>query len=706
MQDNDRARRHRRPAARAGQPFLANLNDRQREAATAPDGPVLVIAGPGSGKTRVIITRIAYLIEQGRAAPGEIAAITFTRKAAGEMSSRLEELLPAHVTRRVWISTFHRLCGSILREHGTRSGIRPDFGIADEAEQLNIMRQCMFDASVDIRIWKPQTLVQRMSVLKNTMKDPGSPEAWGKDEHRDRNASLANAYQAVLGTTNRLDFDDMLLGAVRTLHDQPEARTAVSRRYRHVLIDEGQDTNAPQYMLARLIAQEHHNVFIVGDPDQAIYGWRGAELRNILEFQKVFPNTRRIDLDTAYRSAAPLLEAAQRMIDHNRQRLEHPLRAARKGSALAAVHHAKDATGEATFAIDRASTRIARDDGTVAVLYRTNAQSRAFESGFKQEGIPYRITGGQSFYDRPEIQDALACLQLVLDPDGDDDAMRRVVDLPPHRQIGRKAIAAIDRQPGRTFWQRARHALRAGALPEWHARGLAQRFELAREVRKPARAEPLDDALEVVLGITGYLGALEESADPDAGDRADNVWELIHDAAVFRKDWGEGEGEAAETRLEMLAGFLEHCRSMRAPDETANADARVTLSTLHRAKGLEFDTVIIAGFDAEHLPSRRTLSTADGNEEAVVEEERRLAYVGMTRARTELYLSVPQMTGRRGHERPTHPSPFLDEIPAELRTAAPEPKRIDRAANRKKRRDTPKRGMTMGPYGPEVHLFD
>jgi DNA helicase-2/ATP-dependent DNA helicase PcrA len=209
-----------------------------------------------------------------------------------------------------------------------------------------------------------------------------------------------------------------------------------------------------------------------------------------------------------------------------------------------------------------------------------------------------------------------------------------------------------------------------------------------------------------VLGITGYLGALEKSADPDAGDRADNVWELIHDAGVFRKDWGDDEAETAETRLEMLAGFLEHCRSMRAPDETANADARVTLSTLHRAKGLEFDTVIIAGFDAEHLPSRGTLSTADGNEEAVVEEERRLAYVGMTRARTELYLSVPQMTGRRGHERPTHPSPFLDEIPAELRTAAPEPKRIDRAAKRTKRRDPPKRGMTMGPYGPEVHLFD
>lgn len=680
--------------------LLGDLNEKQQEAVTAPDGPVLVIAGPGSGKTRVIISRIAYLIEQGRADPGEIAAITFTRKAAGEMSSRLESLLPPHLTRRVWISTFHRLCGSLLREHGAASGIRPDFGIADETEQINIMRQCMFDAGVDIRVWKPQTLVQRMSVLKNVMKDPANPEAWEGDEHRNRNAELANAYQTVLRTTNRLDFDDMLLGAVRALHDQPDARKAASRRHRHILIDEGQDTNGPQYMLTRLIAEDQGNVFVVGDPDQAIYGWRGAELRNILDFQKDFANTRRIDLDTTYRSSARLLEAAQAMIRHNRKRMEHPLRAARDGSALTAVHHARDATGEAAFAVDRASARISRDDGTVAVLYRTNAQSRGFESGFKQAGIPYRITGGQSFYDRPEIQDALACLQMAWAPDGDDGAMRRVVDLPPLRQIGKKAVAAIDRLPGRTFWRRAAQALGSGALPDWQARSLAQRFELAREASERARALPLDDALEAVLATTGYLGTLEKSADPDAGDRADNVRELIHDAYVFRRDWAEDD--SPKTRLEMLAGFLAHCRSMRAPGDDANA--RVTLSTLHRAKGLEFDTVIITGFDSEHLPSRGTENMADGDDDDAFEEERRLAYVGMTRARSELYLSVPQTVGRGGRQRPTQPSPFLNEIPAELLTAAPEPK--ERQRPRRTAAKAPKRGIIMGPYGPEIAVFD
>ena len=638
---------------RSATELLAALNERQQEAVTAPDGPVLVIAGPGSGKTRVIITRIAYLIARGRAEPGKIAAITFTRKAASEMSRRLETLLPPHVTRRVWISTFHRLCGSLLREHGAASGIRPDFRIADEAEQTGIMRECMLEEHVDIRVWKPQTLVQRVSVLKNLMKDPGDPETWGEDEHRARNARLANAYQAVLRKTNRLDFDDLLLGTVWALDQQPEARKAAARRYRHILIDEGQDTNAPQYMLARLIALEHGNVFVVGDPDQAIYGWRGADLRNILEFEKDFANTRRVDLDVSYRSAPRLLEAAQAMIRRNRNRMEHRLRAASDAHALTGVHSATDAAGEAAFAVDRASARIGRDNGTVGILYRTNAQSRAFESAFQQAGIRYRITGGQSFYDRPEIRDALACLQMAWDPDGDDDALRRVVDLPPHRQIGRKATAAIDEVEGPTFWQRAAQALRSGTLAEWHAAGLAQRFELAEAARGPARTLPLDEALEAVLRTTGYLNTLEQSGDPDAADRADNVWELVHDASVFGREQNEGDTEDPETRLRVLAGFLEHCRSMRTASQSPDDEAQVTLSTLHRAKGLEFDTVIIAGFSAEHLPSRGAVNITDGNEEAVVEEERRLAYVGMTPGEDGV---VPE---RAGGERP-RTSPAAD----------------------------------------------
>ena len=693
--------------------LLQRLNAKQREAVTAPDGPVLVIAGPGSGKTRVIITRIAHLIESGRAQPRNIAAITFTRKAAGEMSVRLQTMLPPHITGRVWISTFHRLCGSLLRQHGTIAGVRADFGIADDAEQTNIMRQCMFDAGIDIRIWKPQTLVQQMSVLKNRMKNPADPDSWGNDEHAKRNAWLCHGYQGVLDQSNKLDFDDMLLKALQVLREGTEAREAAGRRLRCILVDEWQDTNIPQYLLVWLIAREHQNLFVVGDPDQAIYGWRGAEIRNILDFQRDFPDARRIDLDIAYRSTAHLLQAARAMIRRNKERIEHTLTPAGDDGVLAGVHDAIDATDEAAFAVDRAMARISRDNGTIAVLYRTNAQSRGFETGFKRAGIPYTITGGKSFYDRPEVQDTLSCLQAAWDPDGDDAAMRRFAELPPYLRLGKKGAAEIDQLQGPTFWRRAYQAVRSELLPEWQTRSLAQRFQLAKVIGRTVRNQALDEALETVLHETRYLDALEQSADPDASERAENVWELIFDAATFLKDWGEDGNEGPKDRLEVIAGFLEHCQSMRTP-EVPETNVRVTLSTLHRVKGLEFDTVIIAGFDAEHLPSRKAVSNAESDENAVVEEERRLAYVGMTRARTELYLSVPRMIGNGGRQRPTHPSPFLEEIPPALRTKAPTPtensvKSISRRPDKPDRATEDGAGshrddFVMGPYGPEVRL--
>ena len=701
--------------------LLAGLNEKQREAAIAPDGPVLVIAGPGSGKTRVIVTRIAHLIRTGRAKPRGIAAITFTKKAAGEMSTRLEKMLPIHVCRQVWISTFHSLCARLLRDHGAGSGIRTDFGIANEDDQTNTMQQCMFDAGIDTRVWKPQDLVQRMSVLKNRMVETADPAAWGRDEHAERNAKLCDAYHGVLRKQNKLDFDDLLLYAVWILQKRPEARKAAGERYPHILVDEWQDTNVPQYLLARLIASEHRNIFVVGDPDQAIYGWRGAEIRNILDFQKDFPDARRIDLDIAYRSTARLLAAARAMIRQNGRRIEHALKPAKSGGTLAGVHDAGDATGEAAFAVGRAADRISRDNGTVAVLYRTNAQSRAFETGFKRAGIPYAITGGKSFYDRPEVLDTLACLQAAWNPDGDDEAIRRFTELPPHRRIGKKAAAEIDRVPGRSFWRRAAQAARNGTLPDWHARSLALRFQIAKKIAEPIRKEPLDEALESVLSETGYLDALQSSADPEAAERADNILELVDDAAVFRKDWGEDGNADADARLEVLAGFLEHCRSMRKPDEWARNEVRVTLSTLHRAKGLEFDTVIMTGFDADHLPSRRAVTAAEGDPSVVIEEERRLAYVGMTRARTELYLCVPRMIGQGGRQRPTNPSPFLNEIPPNLTEIAGPPKARPTPPKRQPKPaeaevvhvgksgikpKSGKRKFRMGPYGPELPLFD
>ena len=448
--------------------LLATLNERQREAVTAPDGPIRVIAGPGSGKTRVICACIAHLVRTGRSEPVRIAALTFTRKAANEMAQRLRTILPAGDARAVWISTFHRLCGNLFREHGTAIGVPADFRIVDETERMNVMRQCMFDANVDTRVHKPQALLHRMSVIKNRMQVAATPDNWDGDEYAVRNARLCAAYQTVLAEANGLDFDDLLLATVRTLHEHPDARRAAGDRFPRVLVDEFQDTNLPQYVLVRQLAEEHNDVFVVGDPDQAIYGWRGAELTNIFGFQRDFPAARRIDLQFAYRSSARLLEAATAMIRHNADRLDHRLRSVNLPGLPPAVHDAADPTAEASFAVSRAAARIVRDNGSVAILYRTNAQSRAFETAFKRAGIPYRITGDKSFYDRPEIRDALACLQAASDPDADDEAMRRFVDLPPHPRTGQKAAAQIDRMRAPTFWSRAAPGVRTGTLLDRH----------------------------------------------------------------------------------------------------------------------------------------------------------------------------------------------------------------------------------------------
>ena len=679
------------PSAGEHERLLAGLNDRQREAVTAPDGPTLVIAGPGSGKTRVICARIAHLVRTGRAAPDRIAAITFTRKAADEMAARLRTMLPSAESHRIWISTFHRLCGRLLREHGTAVDVPADFRIVEGGERIGVMRQCMFDANVDVRVHKPQALLHRISTLKNRMRTPADPAEWEEDGYAERNAKLATAYQTALAEQGGLDFDDMLLGAVRLLHESPEARRAAGQRYPRVLVDEYQDTNLPQYVLVRQIAEGRDDVFVVGDPDQAIYGWRGAELQNILDFHHDFPKARRIDLQLAYRSTARLLEAAGAMIRSNGKRLHHTLRCANPAGQLPAVHHVADAAAEAGFAVERATARIRQDDGEVAVLYRTNAQSGPLENAFRRAGIRYRITGGESFYSRPEILDALCCLQTACDPD-DDEAMRRFVELPPHPRTGRRTCALIDTMPGRSFRERAERATRGHSLSTYHAANLRHRLELAATLGDAAERLALDELVDETLDRTGYRKAAAEAADGDAEDRLDNLAELAYDASVFARDDGGADTDAPVGRRRLLAAFLEHCRAMRTPERDDGA-VRVTLSTLHGAKGLEFDTVVITGFDAEHLPHRRTIAAA-ADTGAAIEEERRLAYVGMTRARTELYLSVPAVTGHGAKQRPTGPSPFLDEIPENLRTTlAPPGPHTGLPAE-----------MTMGPLGPERSL--
>lgn len=682
-----------RAVREAHERLLAGLNDSQRDAVTAPDGAILVIAGPGSGKTRVICARIAHLVRTGRADPQRIAAITFTRKAADEMAVRLRTMLPYADSQRVWISTFHRLCGRLLRDYGTAIGMPPDFRIVEGAERVGVMRQCMFDANIDIRIHKPQALLHRISTLKNRMRTPADPAAWDDDDHADRNAQLAGNYQSALDGMNGLDFDDMLLGAVRLLHESVEARHAAGERYPRILVDEYQDTNLPQYVLLRQIAEGRDDVFVVGDPDQAIYGWRGAELQNILSFQRDFPAARRIDLQLAYRSGGRLLGAASSMIRNNGERLDHGLRCTNPPGLPPAVRYAQDPADEAELAVAHATRRIEQDNGEVAVLYRTNAQSGALENAFRRAGIRYRITAGESFYNRPEILDALACLQAGADPHADDAAMRRFVDLPPHPRSGRRTCAQIDNTAGDSFWERAERAMRSRTLSTHHTHNLRVRFDLSTALQSAARRLPLEELVEEALHRTGYQRALQSGADGDAEDRLDNLAELEYDASVFNRDHG-GETDDPEDRVHRLSAFLEHCRSMRTPQNANDDTVRVTLSTLHGAKGLEFDTVMIVGFDAEHLPHRRTVAAASDAARAI-EEERRLAYVGMTRARSELVLSIPKITGHGAKQRPTTASPFLAEIPD---------KRLEETDGATSTRNDPPANTTMGPLGPERGL--
>ena len=649
--------------------FLEDLNPEQRQAVLHREGPLLILAGAGSGKTRVIAYRTAYLIGDGHAAPDEVLAVTFTNKAAEEMRERIERLLGSR-QQRLWLSTFHAFCARLLRREAPLVNLSRNFVIYDSSDQLAVVRRAMAELGVDERLTNPRAVRARISEAKNRMEDAADIRASGRGFRDEQLARVYERYAAALAAANALDFDDLLLKTVALFDSSESARSRYTAQFRYVMVDEYQDTNRPQYELIRHLAS-HRNLCAVGDPDQSIYKWRGADIRNILDFEQDFPETTVVRLERNYRSTQVILDGASGVISRNRSRREKRLWTDRAAGDRIVCHRAQDELEEADFVVRRLREALDRGSGTAAVLYRTNAQSRAIEDTLTREGLAYRIVGGVRFYERKEVKDALSFLKLAIKPE-DDVSMRRVINVPP-RGIGKGVMEALEQLadagdaplfadaaagPVRaSLWARIHRAVDERLVPARAAAALGRFRNILQEVSAIAATESASVTLERTLERSGYLQALREAATEEAEGRIANLAELVSAA----RDYEVRETEAS------LAGFIDRVSLRSEADEVQGADdARVWLMTLHAAKGLEFPLVIISGMEERLFPHAR--STTD---DAELEEERRLCYVGMTRAQSQLVLTSAARRRVFGEYRSTEPSRFLDEIPPELVDTVP-----------------------------------
>ncbi len=721
---------------------LSNLNPEQRAAVEATEGPLLILAGAGSGKTRVITSRIAWLIQEKGVAPDSILAVTFTNKAASEMGERVDRLLDHFSLAKPLIATFHSFCVRLLRRDIEAlkvggAGLTRSFAIYDENDQQGIVKQVMKRMGLDTKQLTPRTVLGRISWAKNHMVDPQECFLESKDPNGERIAHIYKSYQAELAKNNALDFDDLLLEAARLLKVSGEVRARSQRRYRYLLVDEYQDTNRPQYELMKLLAGDEQNVCAVGDEDQSIYSWRGADIRNILEFEKDFPNAKIVRLEQNYRSTQMILEAAGAVVANNRLRKGKKLWTDRQGGAKIGYYEAPDGENEALFVADRIQSFLreqthsseTQEPGRAAVLYRTNAQSRLFEEALRRYNIPYTMVGGFSFYERAEIKDLLGYLRLVRNPH-DSMALQRVINTPA-RGIGKTTLETLERlalETGQSTWEALSAAIANRLVPTRALMALDSFRQLILEAQArmdpdfagklaadgPAGAEAEEEAdtgfafgaatddavsakensaaapgipappnpdfesdaeevaadepgrdnafrtsgdaatlpelIRFLIDRTGYIKALEAEGSPESFSRIENLKELANAA------------HDAEQRGETLAEFLDHA-ALASDTDQFDPDARVTLMTLHAAKGLEFPLVFLAGLEEGLFPHSRTLNNPEE-----LEEERRLCYVGMTRAMNTLILTRAHYRRRYGNDAPEQsiPSRFLEEVPSQL----------------------------------------
>ena len=670
--------------------ILSGLNAEQRAAVTAPIGPVLVLAGPGSGKTRVLTHRIAYLIEALGIAPYRILAVTFTNKAAREMRERTERILGGRL-QGVTIGTFHSVCARILRQDGERIGLSRGFVIYDSGDQRNIIRTALRQLNLDDKLFPPRSVHAAISRAKNELLTPDNfPVRSYRDEVYQR---VYEQYQAILRANQGVDFDDLLMLVVQLLRDHADVREAYQRRWQHLLIDEFQDTNMAQYEIVRLLSGPEPSVFVVGDEDQSIYGFRGADYRNVQRFRQDFRNAQVILLEENYRSTQVILEAANAIISKNVHRTPKKLRTRRQGGPKITVFEAYNEVEEAQFVVDEISSLIARGDvkpGDIAVMYRTNAQSRALEEAFVARNVPYKIIGATRFYERREIKDVLAYLRIVHNPD-DALSLSRIINVPP-RRLGKKTIGALfaaAEQEGVSPYrvlQRLGGGEHVPGVGKAGERSLLAFFELWESWLEAQEYLGVSDLLNQIIQDVDYFAYLDDGTD-EGRSRIENVQELMSVAQAYNELGPDG-----------LTVFLEEVALVSDVDELPEESSAPVLLTLHMAKGLEFSVVFITGLEEGLLPHSRSLEDPEG-----LEEERRLFYVGVTRAKDRLYLLYTFRRTRYGLDDVSTPSRFLKDVPDALQEEALSPgERRQQTVARESRWDS--RPAATVPTGPRYRV--
>ncbi len=632
------------------------LNDKQKQAVMQTEGPVLILAGAGSGKTRVLTHRVAYLIDEEGVNPYQIMAITFTNKAAGEMRERVDQIV-GFGSEQIWVSTFHSTCVRILRRYIDRLGYDNNFTIYDTDDQKGVMKEICKKLQIDTKMLKERTILSAISSAKDELIDPLQYEMQnGFDYQGGKIAKAYKEYQAVLHKNNALDFDDLIMKTVELFKADAQVLNNYQERFRYIMVDEYQDTNTAQFELIRLLADKYRNLCVVGDDDQSIYKFRGANIRNILDFEKVYPEACVIKLEQNYRSTQNVLDAANAVIKNNRGRKDKALWTEKKDGSRIHLRQFDTAYEEAEYIAGDVAKKKRdgeADYGDCAVLYRTNAQARLLEERFIMEGVPYDVIGGTNFYARKEIKDILAYLKTI-DNGRDDVAVKRIINV-PKRGIGMTTIVRVQEYADSrqiSFYDALTEADQIMTIGR-SASKLQPFVTLIQAFRAKQEFYTLSELLKDILETTGYVKELEESNDEDAADRIENIDELISKVAAYEETHDDPT----------LSEFLEEVALVADIDRVDDGDNRVLLMTLHSAKGLEFPYVYLAGLEDGIFPSYMTIMSDDPME---IEEERRLAYVGITRAKEDLTITYARQRMIRGETQYNPVSRFIREIPPEL----------------------------------------